>query len=143
MIQHSESVRIAASSQEVWGLVGDPTRWDQWAGEVGDVRVHGELAVGCAITYTYRGRPVEVTLSAYEDERLLEIRATEKSYVMREAIALDDEDGSTCATITMGFRPTAWWGKLVAPLLVPFRGLVLGRGMRGSLRALRRATEGV
>lgn len=142
MLVHAESIQIAKPAAVVWALVGDPRAWPQWAGDLDDVQVHGELDVGTKITYTYRGRSVAVTLTAYEHERLVEIAGSEESHGMRESIALHADDAATEVSITMGFEPTARWARLVAPLFVPFTGVLLGRGLRRSLHALRRASEG-
>jgi carbon monoxide dehydrogenase subunit G len=141
VLTHTESIRIAKPAEVVWTLVGDPSAWPRWAGDLSEVRVHGDLAVGATVTYTYRGRSVAVTLTQYQHARLVEIAGSEKSYDMRESIALDADDTATKVSIAMGFEPTATWARLVAPLFAPFRGLVLGRSLRRSLHALRRATE--
>jgi hypothetical protein len=142
VLEHAESTRIAEPAAAVWALVGDPRAWPRWAAELEDVRVHGELAVGTTITYAYRGRSAAVTLTAYELQRCVAITGSEKSYVMRESIALDADDTATTVSITMGFEPTATWARFVAPFFVPFAGVVLGRSIRRSLRALRREAEG-
>ena len=141
VVSHSESVRITKPVDAVWELVRDPGAWPRWAGDLRNVRVQGDLAPGALITYTYRGRPVSVTLSALERERLLEIAGLEKHYEMRERIVLEADDGSTKVSISMAFEPTARWARVVAPLAVPFKGVLLGRALRRSLRALQTAVE--
>jgi uncharacterized protein YndB with AHSA1/START domain len=138
---HTESIRIARPAEVVWTLVGDPAAWPRWAGDLDDVRVHGELAVGTTITYRYRGRGVAVTLTRYQPTTLVEIAGSEKSYELRESIALNAGDGATTVSITMGFEPTATWTRLVAPLFVPLKGVVLGRSLRRSLHALGHTAE--
>ena len=104
--------------------------------------MHGELAVGTTITYAFRGRSTAVAITGYEPRRYLEISGSEKSYVMRESIALEADDASTTVSMTMSFEPTAAWARLVAPLFAPFAGIVLGRSLGRSLGALRREAEG-
>jgi uncharacterized protein YndB with AHSA1/START domain len=141
VLVHEESIRIARPAEVVWTLVGDPTAWPRWTGELDDVRAHGELAVGTTITYRYRGRSVTVTLTRYERATVVEIAAAEKSYELRESIALEADETATTVSITMGFEPTATWARLVAPLFVPLKGVVLGRSIQRSLRALKQTAE--
>jgi uncharacterized protein len=142
VLAHAESVRIARPTEVVWALVGYPTAWSRWARQLDDVEIHGETAVGTTITYTYRGRRAAVTITEFERERLVEIAASEKSYEMRESIALVADDEATEVSIEMRFEPTAMWSRLVAPLFIPIKGVLLGRDLRRSLHALRRAAEG-
>jgi carbon monoxide dehydrogenase subunit G len=141
VLVHEESIRIARPAAAVWALVGDPSAWRRWAGDIDDVQVDGVLAVGTTITYRHRGRRVSVILTAYDDERLVEIAGSGRSYEMHESVALAPDDDATDVSMTMGFEPTAWWTRLLAPLVVPFKGLLLGRGMRRTVHALRRAAE--
>jgi hypothetical protein len=137
----SESLRIARPAAVVWALVGDPTIWPRWADDLDDVRVHGELVVGTAITYTHRGRSVRAPLTAYEHERAIKVADSEESYEVRESTRLAEDEVTTMVSTTMDAEPTAWWARLVAPLVIPFKGIVLGRGSRRSLLALQRAAE--
>jgi uncharacterized protein YndB with AHSA1/START domain len=142
VLAHSESIEIAKPATIVWALVGDPEAWPRWAGDVADVQVHGDLAMGTAISYSYRGRRADVTISAYEHERLLEIAGSETSYEMRESVALKGINSGTHVSITMGFEPTVWWARIIAPLVSPLKSVLLGRELRRSLLALQRAAEG-
>jgi uncharacterized protein YndB with AHSA1/START domain len=143
MVEHTESTRIAKPAEAVWALVGEPAAWPRWAGDLNDVRVHGELGAGTRVTYTYRRRRVAVTLTRYEPGRLVEIAGSETSYDMRESIGLEAAaEQMTTVSITIGFEPKATWARLVAPLVVPFKGVVLGRSLRRSLHELRRTAEG-
>ncbi len=41
----------------------------------------------------------------------------------------------------MGFDPTVWWVSALSILLVPFKGMMLGKPLRKELEALRIAVE--
>lgn len=141
LVAHTESVRVARPASVVWRLVGDPATWERWAGSVDRVRVHGSLEPGAQVTYRHRGKPVAVVVSAHEPERRLTITQTEKSYEMVESIELEDLHDATTVSITMAFEPRTPWARVAATLARPFRGAFIGRPVRGSLDALRRAAE--
>jgi uncharacterized protein YndB with AHSA1/START domain len=141
-VEHTEVAPIARAPREVWALVGDAESWPRWTTGLTDVHVDGELRPDAVVSYAWRGRRTKVTVSEYEPERLLAIRSSAKGYEFSESIALASMGESTRVSITMGFRPTARWAKTLAFLLAPVASLVLGRALKKSLAALRRAAEG-
>jgi hypothetical protein len=42
----------------------------------------------------------------------------------------------------MGFEPTVWWASALSVLLIPVKGLMLGRPLRQELQDLKVAVEG-
>jgi hypothetical protein len=140
-VEHSESIVVNRSLEDVWTLTGDPHAWATW-GEIRDVHVMGgAIAEGSAITYRWRGREIEATISPFIDRERMGIQNTQRSYEFHEWIALRDLGDRTEVTFTMGFEPTAWWASMLAPLLSPFKALVLGRPLKKELRSLRDAAE--
>jgi len=142
-VEHSESIVVNRPLSEVWALTGDPRAWQTWA-ELRDVNVEGDgvLSDGSAVSYRWRGREVHAQVRPYVEHERMGIQSTQKSYEFHESIALRDLGDRTEATFTIGFEPTAWWASVLAPLLTPFKALVLGRPLKKELRALRDAAEG-
>ncbi len=141
-MQQTESVTIDRPPAEVWALVGDVRTWTKWLEDISDVQlVSGELATGAEFSYKFRGRDVHATVDRYEAGRVIGIASSEKSYDFAESIRVEPADGQTRVTFTMGFDPTVWWASALSILLVPFKGMMLGKPLRNELEALRTAVE--
>ena len=142
-MKHAESIIINRQKAAVWALVGDPRSWGDWLPGMTDVRLEGEGApsVGAALSYGWRGKRQDTTVAAFEVERVIGVASSEKNYEFSETIALRDTFGGTQVTVTLGFEPTVWWGSFLAILMFPVKGLVLGRGLRKMLVALRATVE--
>jgi uncharacterized protein YndB with AHSA1/START domain len=139
-VHHRESILVSAPLNEVWELVGQTDAWSRWAG-VNDVRVEGVLREGARVSYRAGKRETTATVSEYRDGRLLAIHVSQRSYELDESISIVGMNGSTEVSIAMRFRPTVWWTAVLGLVLTPFDGLLLGRPLRKSLEALRRAAE--
>ncbi len=141
-MEQTESILIDRASGDVWPLVGDVREWDQWLTGISDVElVSDELAPGAEFSYQYRNKPVRATVDRYEEGRLIGISTSEKTYDFAESITLDPRGGQTEVTFTMGFEPTVWWVSALSVLLIPVKGLMLGRPLRQELADLKRVAE--
>lgn len=141
-MQQTESITIDRPPAEVWALVGDVRNWTKWLKDISDVElVSGELATGAEFSYKFRGRDVNATVDRYEEGRVIGIGAQEKKYDFAESLAVEPTDGGTRVTFTMGFDPTVWWVSALSILLVPFKGMMLGKPLRKELEELRIAVE--
>ena len=81
------------------------------------------------------------TIAAFETDRVIEVASSEKNYEFTETIRLSDTFGGTQVTITKGFAPTVWWASVLAILVLPVKGLILGRPLLKELQALKGALE--
>ena len=142
-MQHSESIIINRPGPEVWALVGDPQSWETWIPDVTEVRIEGGGApsVGTGLSYARRGKRRDTTIAAFETDRVIEVASSEKNYEFTETIRLSDTFGGTQVTITKGFAPTVWWASVLAILVLPVKGLILGRPLMEELQALKAALE--
>ena len=142
-MQHAESIIISRPQAAVWALVGNPQSWGDWVPGVTDVRLEGGGApsVGAALSYTWRERRRDTTVTAFEDEGVIGIAGSEKNYEFSETIRVREAFRGTAVTITMGFKPTVWWASFLAIFMLPIKGLLLGRPLRKELQALRAAVE--
>ncbi len=142
-MQHAETIIIKRPGADVWALVGDPRTWETWVPGVTDVRLEGDGApsVGTGLSYGWRGKRQDTTVSAFEAGRLIGIAGSEKNYDFSETIALGETFGGTRVTVTMGFEPTVWWGSILAILMLPVKGRWPGMTLRKDLQALRAALD--
>jgi uncharacterized membrane protein len=142
-VEQTESILIDRPAGDVWPLVGDVRGWNQWLTGISDVElVSDELAPGSEFSYQYRHKPVRATVDQYEEGRLIGISTSEKRYDFAESITLDPRGDQTEVTFTMGFEPTVWWASALSVLLIPVKGLMLGRPLRQELQDLKVAVEG-
>ena len=137
-MQHTESVVIDRPVGSVWALVGHVNSWSQWLPDLTDFSplAEGETKVGAVLEYKFRGRTVRAEITGLEPERLIAIQSSEKSYEFDERISLEPEGDGTRVSVTMGFEPTALWARALAVLIIPFKGIVLGRPLKKELEAL-------
>ncbi len=142
-MQHSESIVIKRPEADVWTLVGNPQSWETWIPGVTEVRIEGSGApsVGTGLSYAWRGKRRDMTVTAFETDRVIGVVSSEKNYEFSETIALRETFGGTAVTLTMGFEPTVWWASFLAILTLPIKGLLFGRPLRKELQALRTALE--
>ena len=137
-MEHTESVVIDHPVSAVWALVGDVNSWSRWLPDVTyfSPLAEGETKVGAVLEYKFRGRAVRAKITGLEPERLIAIHSSEKSYEFDERISLEPEGDGTRVSVTMGFEPTALWARAMAVLIVPFKGIILGRPLKKELAAL-------
>ena len=140
-MQHAETIIIKRPGAEVWALVGDPLTWERWIPGVTDVRLEGggTPSEGASLSYTRRGKRQEPTVAAFEAELVIGIRGSEKNYEFSQTMSLGETFGGTRATLTMEIAPTAWWVSILAILMLPVKGLMIGRPLRKTLEGLRAA----
>ena len=103
-------------------------------------QVHGSR-IGPCLSYARRGKRRDTTIAAFETDRVIEVASSEKNYEFTETIRLSDTFGGTQVTITKGFAPTVWWASVLAILVLPVKGLILGRPLMEELQALKAALE--
>ncbi len=103
---------LAAPTDVVWGVVGDPRRWPEWNPAVTSVRLHGPVAVGTTGDYLPRGRVFEAlhgrtappfVISTLVPGRALAIEQPEPAGRMRLAWTLTPRDGGTEITQELTF----------------------------------------
>lgn len=140
-MEYSGSMLIKRPSEAVWALVGSVDDWPAWVTDVSDVRLPDGMAAGAGVTYKFRGGDVSGTITDYEAGLLVGITAPRSGYEFWESIRLQPEGEGTRVTFTMGFEPTAWWTRLLAIPIWPFKRWVLGSPLRRDLVALRTAAE--
>lgn len=140
-MQHTETITINRPQSEVWPLVGDPAAWPKWDQAIEDVVVDGPVREGAKLSYKWRGRTVNATVSRYIRPQTLAIRSDDKGYEFDELISLRGLGNMTMVSITMGFKPAAWWGSTLAVLSWPAKKVTLGRPLRKELNALRAEVE--
>jgi len=141
-MEQTESILIDRNANDVWPLVGDVRGWNQWLTGISDVElVSDELAPGAEFSYQFRNKPVRATVDHYEEGRLIGISTSEKTYDFAESITLDPRGDQTEVTFTVGFEPTVWWVSALSVLLIPIKGLMLGRPLRQELADLKRVAE--
>jgi uncharacterized protein YndB with AHSA1/START domain len=107
---------IDAPVEVVWGLVGDPNRYPEWAGEVVAVTGLASIDKGAEFRRVSKG-PLgksETTFAIDELEELKEIklRCTESGYYSRWL--LTEAQGATFADVEIGMEPTAIQYRLLA-----------------------------
>lgn len=142
-MEQTESITINRPASEIWPLVGDVRAWPKWIKDISDVEADtDELSTGSELVYKYRGRPARATVERYEEGRVIEIGATEKSWNFEESITLTPQGDQTEVTFVMGFDPTAGWAKAAAAVLSPFKGPLLANPLKRELEALKQAVEG-
>ena len=110
-------------------MVGHPGGWQRWIKDISDVAndTEGPLSEGDSLTYKYRGGLVTTQVVQYQQERVLGIHSSEKTYEFHESIWLEDHPQGTKVTFIMGFEPTVWWASILAVFLAPGEGSGLGQ----------------
>ena len=129
-MQHTDSVVIDHPVGAVWALVGDVTSWSEWIPDVSGLSplAEGGTNVGAVLEYEFRGRAVRAEITGLESERLFAIHSPDKGYDFDEVITLEPEGEGTRVSVTWRFEPTALWVRAVMVLIVPFKGIMRGRG---------------
>ena len=107
-MQHSESIVIKRPEADVWTLVGNPQSWETWIPGVTEVRIEGGGApsVGTGLSYVWRGKRRDTTITAFETDRVIGVASSEKNYEFSETIEIRETPGATGVTVTIGFEPT-------------------------------------
>lgn len=139
-MEHVEKLAVDAPTEEVWALIGDVRAWPRWLGDISDVHLEdGELSEGSEVTYHYRDRPTTATISTYVEGRTIAISTREKRYAFAESLTVHPSGDGSEVLFRMRVDPTAAWMRVLAAVVTPIKGLLMGPSMRKELRGLERA----
>ena len=142
MASWRQQALIEAPVEVVWGLVGDPKRYPDWASEV--VEVTGLPAVDQGVTYTQTSRmPVGSRTTTFvvdelEDLRRIRLRCVESGFYSQWH--LTDARGSTFADAEIGMDPATLGPRLMdATIGKHWYRRLLGQSLEGLREAVARA----
>ncbi|MFN2617532.1 MAG: SRPBCC family protein [Thermoleophilaceae bacterium] len=130
-----EQVVIDAPVEVVWGLVGDPSRYPEWAQDVLEVTGVPELEPGA--TYRQKTRlPIGSTTTTFvvddfEELREIRLHCTQSGYYSRWLLTEAQE--ATFADVELGMEP----------IKLPYRAVDAFTGKRGYRRMLQRSLDGL
>jgi uncharacterized protein YndB with AHSA1/START domain len=110
---------IEAPLSSVWRLVGDPSRYPEWAGDVVEVTGLAEIAENATFEQLTRG-PLGQERSTFEIERLddmheIKLRCHTSGYYSHWT--LTEAQNSTFAEVEIGIDPTALQYRLMFGVL--------------------------
>jgi uncharacterized protein YndB with AHSA1/START domain len=102
---------IDAPLEEVWGFVGDPARYPEWAAGVVDVTGVAEVEEGAEFRQTTKvpiGSPTTTTFRIDELDELREIRLTCEASGLYSRWQLTEAQASTFVDVEIGMQPEAF-----------------------------------
>ena len=123
MIRSESSKKISKPAAAVFAVVADPGRAPAWLESCVLLKVVGEgaMALGAKLQYVYRqgSRPGEMDgeVTAFEPDRRLAIRLTDRKFEVEMDIALSEEQGDTWVTLAITITPRTLGGRLMTPLI--------------------------
>lgn len=140
-MQHVETIAIDRPVADVWTLVGDPSNWSRWMPDLTDVKLDGEVRTGARLSYTWRGKKRDTTITRFIQGQEIAVRGEEPTYDFTESITVRGMGTMTNVSLSMGFEAKVWWGTALTPFLIAVKKVGMGRPMRKSLNALSREAE--
>jgi len=123
MIRSESSKKISKPAAAVFAVVADPGRAPAWLESCVLLKVAGEgaMALGAKLHYVYRqgSQPGEMDgeVTAFEPDRRLAIRLTDRKFEVEMDIALSEEHGDTWVTLAITITPRTFGGRLMTPLI--------------------------
>jgi hypothetical protein len=138
---YRQQALIEAPVEEVWGLIGDPNRYPEWAGFAVEVTGLPEVAEGAEFEQTTRSKRTGTNTTVWRVDELeelheIKLRCTRTGWYSR--FLLTEARGDTFVDAEFGIEPTA----------IQYR-LIFGAGRRHftsvatqSLDGLRETLEG-
>jgi carbon monoxide dehydrogenase subunit G len=123
MIVAESSIRIARPADQVFAFADDPANAKAWlenAIEIVPVSA-GARGVGTTLRYAYmqggRRGDMEGAITARTSGTVLEMRFTDRMFVVVVAIRCTPEGGSTTVTHSIGIETKSFLMKLFSPLI--------------------------